>query len=123
MSPNDPLLWLVGLALMMAIMIGAILVLMWLAGAMGWHKAALAIGALGALYFAGTALHTMVFCAGGAVTVAEGADGAERLVEVCQGPGQTLSYAYAQIAAPVAALFLAVSTWRRWSQLKEVHHG
>ena len=108
---------------MMAIMVGAILLLMWLAGAMGWHKVALAIGALGALYFAGTALHTMVFCASGPVTVPEGTDGPEHMVEVCQGAGQALSYAYAQIAAPVAALFLAVSTWRRWAQMRDHAHG
>ena len=117
MNADDPLIWLVGLALMMAIMIGAILLLMRLAGAMGWPKVGLAIGALGALYFAGTALHTMIFCASGPV------EQGGQMVEVCQGPGETLSYAYAQIAAPVAALFLAVSTWRRWTQMKEAGHG
>ena len=118
MSADDPLIWLVGLALMMAIMIGAILLLMRLAAAMGWPKVGLAIGALGALYFAGTALDTMIFCAASPETGQGG-----EVVQRCQGPGEALTGAYARIAAPVAALFLAVSTWRRWTQLREAGHG
>ena len=103
---SDPVMWLVGLAGMMVILIGAVLVAMIVADRLGWPRVAIGIGALGALYFAGTALHTLIWCAG-----------------ACEGPSGTLSYAYAQIAAPVAALYLAVVTRRRWTELRGMQNG
>ena len=112
---------LTALAAMIALYLCVLFFLIWLAKRLGWPRLAIGIGALGALYFVGTAIHTMIFCNGSPVYVppdpAEGGSG--MMVFRCAGPSGVMTYVYALVAAPCAALLLAVATFRDWTRWKE----
>ena len=116
---------LVGLAAMMLILIGVIRGLMSLATWLGWPRLAVVIGALGAIYFVATSVDILFYCGSNPVFVppTDAAAGAAQSIAGCQGEGGELSYAYATLAAPIAALFLAVSAWRNWVAWREVRNA
>lgn len=112
---------LTGLAAMIALYLGVLFGLIWLAKWLGWPRLAMAVGAVGALYFLGTAIHTMIFCSGSPIYVppSPGEAGAGMTVFRCEGPGGVMTYVYALVAAPCAALVLGVATFRDWTQWKD----
>ena len=117
--PADDVL-LTGLAAMIVGFLAVLFGLIWLAKRLGHPRTAMAVGALGALYFVFTAIDTLMFCNGGPVILSFGAEqpvGGPALR--CGGAGGVMTYAYAVLAAPFAALLLVVATLRDWYQWKD----